>query len=656
MSVSFNASRMSGIVRPDEDLDEMQDLPFALHSADLLTLLQREKAQLTSESVSKGLVPSFCEWLCASPVLNEVDVVENVTRSLSSKCLGAVGELRERLRRVDTFGASAERVSLEQQIDILLWEAGTWDLLHTTFSDLRVSEGQENAAALAQAAADKWVSDEQFFILASRMDPTVRRFRRVSTWLEHVYNTQSVSSGGVRAERNWEATARSLSKGVSVEKDAQTGAEHLLVNSLDPDAPLRQENRQLHSVDAMIDQRLLRRVWELIRGGRIGQAVAECNACQQQWRSATLMGMLPFHDPKVLHPQDPADARGNADASLLRDVCAQMGECIKLNQHERAMYGLFAGVIAPVLALCSTYHDYLWAYYKVSLLHRVLALRKRHVINSSSNGDAKSDSEIMEIVVASSPSIQALSPHARIQRAIILGELNELVVLLNSFQSDPLSSPHLHRFATTVLLILSKVRVPELNPSPHLLLNDAHASIHSYLDRVVASLKKPVTVVTLALHLPENQRIEFVARFIANSMEGYALEERKELDGVLLLGNDEKVRDSARKQDRRSRYIQAIESGGLDTVRVLLQVFANLLPAESGVVRAYYFGNDDDEEKNDSMGSHHALIEVLGWLTIRLDHWKESVAVANTIARQLALRHRVSHIKDVNKKKKKIVC
>jgi hypothetical protein len=255
----------------------------------------------------------------------------------------------------------------------------------------------------------------------------------------------------------------------------------------------------------------------------------------------------------------------------------------------------------------------------------------------------------MESVMAMAPSAQAQSPHAQIQRAIILGELNELVMLLKSLQSDPNCSVHLHRFATTALLILSKVRAPELNPFPAMLLNDTHRSIHVYLQRVVSSLARPATVVALALHLPEEQRVSFVARFISQSMEEFSIQESRELDSsvFLLRETEERSRDAARKLDRRTRFIQALEAGGLNTVQVLLQVFRNLLPvSEVDRVRAYHFGADANDDE-DTMGSHRALIEVLGWLTVRQDHWQECAQVANDVARELALRHRVSHVKDV---------
>ncbi len=257
-----------------------------------------------------------------------------------------------------------------------------------------------------------------------------------------------------------------------------------------------------------------------------------------------------------------------------------------------------------------------------------------------------SDEEMFDAAARAYPE-QAQSPHARLQRAVILGQVNELVQMLSEWQSLPDCSPHLHRFATTLLLVLSKVRVPVLNPSPALLQSDAHRAIHAYMRAVVCALHKPAIVVALALHVPAEQRVAFVAQFVAESVEGRSIQEARELEAIALIAEDERVRDAARKHDRRTRYIQAIEAGGLDTGRVLLQVFVNLLPPDSGPVRAYHFGGREEPGEADGMGSHMALIEVLGWLTARADYWQESISVANAIARQLALRHRVSHVRDV---------
>lgn len=45
--------------------------------------------------------------------------------------------------------------------------------------------------------------------------------------------------------------------------------------------------------------------------------------------------------------------------------------------------------------------------------------------------------------------------------------------------------------------------------------------------------------------------------------------------------------------------------------------------------------------------SHMALVEVLGWLTLRAEHWHESVVMANQIARQFVLDQRIVLLRHV---------
>lgn len=70
-------------------------------------------------------------------------------------------------------------------------------------------------------------------------------------------------------------------------QDVLSEAERPLVSSLDIDAPLRNGGAQkLHFMDQSLDERLMRRVWELIRCGQVGAAVAECDGCMQvSWLS-----------------------------------------------------------------------------------------------------------------------------------------------------------------------------------------------------------------------------------------------------------------------------------------------------------------------------------------------------------------------------------
>ena len=61
-----------------------------------------------------------------------------------------------------------------------------------------------------------------------------------------------------------------------------------VITQLDPDAPFYQQQRDLHTQDAEFEDRLLQRLWYLVKCGRIDRAVRECESCQQHWRAASL--------------------------------------------------------------------------------------------------------------------------------------------------------------------------------------------------------------------------------------------------------------------------------------------------------------------------------------------------------------------------------
>ena len=643
-----------------DTLDEFINQEGSVRSSpeELAELLGKDETLFASSSLSDALSASFCSWTVNAPDGQggepqrnaDEDGVLTQVKLFSSKCMATVSALRANLARFDVYAASAEKKQLEREIELLLGEAATWDLVYFTMKDLRDAE-KDSGVAIRDG---KWISDEQFFQQACRSDEDMRRWRRVVMWLEQVYSAQKPTSAGVRSDSYWENTSRHLSRGIDIEE----GGDRSLISKIDPDAPLREKTRKLHSQDENLDNRLVKRVWELVRAGRIGQAVSECNACQQQWRSATLMGMQGYHDPKIVRSDDPCDARGNSNAANLRFMCSKIAEKDGINAYERALYGLFAGNVTPALAVSPTYHDQQWARYKVNLLQKMLQLR------GLEHGPVHSDEEILadssRAVFTGSDNdddTAARFPFAQIQKSIILGQLNELVQMLESFQSSS-SDPILIRFATHLLLVLSKVRVPGLNPEPNLILADAHQAIGRYVSSEVSRLDSPAMAVSLGLHLTSERRIECVANFIAVSVEGATNASVVSQSSspfqnptFSLLAQTEAGRAAEKKKMRRLRHIHALEAGGLDTVEILLRVVLNLLPESSKSTRTYNFGGDQivgaAPTEADFMGSHLPLVEVLGWLTIRFEHWKESVFVANQIARNLALRHRVSDIKDV---------
>jgi hypothetical protein len=293
-------------------------------------------------------------------------------------------------------------------------------------------------------------------------------------------------------------------------------------------------------------------------------------------------------------------------------------------------------------------HDFQWAFYKINLLQKMLELR------GEKHGPVLSDEEIFERANAEGEVSPSRLPFFQIQKLIVLGQLNELVQLLIDLQASDSCPAVIHRFCTHFLLVLSKVRCPYFNPQPELVVSDAQNAIFSYVNKVVSGYNKPAIVVGLGIHVvAPDVRVKFISSFIAKCVEENTLEDLKESKAnFAIISAEEQSRRKARKQNLRLKFIQTIEAGGLDTVAVLLEVIQTLLPPPDYSVKVYNynqesFGSTGNTSAHDFMGSHLPLVEVLGWLTIRSEHWKESVVVANSICRNLALRHRISDLHDV---------
>jgi len=573
----------------------------------------------------------------------DVEATLGGLQGFSRKCLVAVGKLRHTLERFDRFGSSAERSKLEHDIEFLEAEAATWDLLYLTCVDLRTEDAEKSAEYLMRVAQDKWVSDEQFFQLACKHDFEMRRWRRIVAWLENVYSTQHHFGAAVRTDEYWENTTRSLHRGTELE--SRDGVERELITHVDPDAPLREEGKQLHSLDETLDNRLMKRMWELVRAGRIGEAVREAEGCSQHWRSATLFAMQNYHDPKALRSDDIGDARGNANPKLLRSVAAKISQMeTGINVYEKALYGLFGGQLMPVLAVCNGTADCMWAKFKLNLLHKTLRYR------GEAHGEIFPEDGILDVGLSSTTASASQMMFQKIQNCIIKGELNQVMELLASSQQQG-DNVLMSRFCVTFALVLSKVSVPVFNPEPHLTLEDAYRAIEQHV-RVLTPLDKPALVVAHCNHLAPERRVPCMATFIANAVKNTSIAEAKASEVNFSISSQEETQRKANRiQTRRLKYIRAMEAAQLPTVQVLLQVVLHMLPSEHIAVQAFNFGDLNSSrfafDAQDGLGSHLPLIEILGWLSIRFEHYRECIFVCNQICRALALRHRVSHLKEV---------
>lgn len=107
--------------------------------------------------------------------------------------------------------------------------------------------------------------------------------------------------------------------------------------------------RPLDDLDEEDDVRFLKKLFTLLRTGRLDRALELCRMCGQAWRAASLEGWRLWHDPNA--PQasntDEMDAsnggqllevKGNYSRDIWKNVCLQMSQDDSLILYERALY------------------------------------------------------------------------------------------------------------------------------------------------------------------------------------------------------------------------------------------------------------------------------------------------------------------------------
>ena len=111
------------------------------------------------------------------------------------------------------------------------------------------------------------------------------------------------------AVAGWENTLHSLHshrQGIARDADEQN-----LITEMDPDAPIRQQNKRLHPLDKEDEVRLLRSVFSRLRCGQLDEAQQLCFRAGQPYRAAILEGWKLFHDPNMKLSQSQSDTKGN---------------------------------------------------------------------------------------------------------------------------------------------------------------------------------------------------------------------------------------------------------------------------------------------------------------------------------------------------------
>uniref|UniRef100_A0A4W6C3Q8 Nuclear pore complex protein n=1 Tax=Lates calcarifer TaxID=8187 RepID=A0A4W6C3Q8_LATCA len=282
-----------------------------------------------------------------------------------------------------------------------------------------------------------------------------------------------------------------------------------LVTELDPDAPLRQQ-RPLADLDREDDARLLKNLFTLIRAGMTEEAQRLCKRCGQAWRAATLEGWKLYHDPNMTSGSiELQPVEGNPQRGIWKACCWRMAEEEQLNRYERAIYASLSGNLKPLLAVCESWEDCVWAYFRVmvdslvekdlmssGMAHQEVETLPREYLEANWTME-----KVFEELQASESKrvLEETKEHYHIiQKFVILGDLDGLLEEFSDWltASKPLPS-HLLRFMSHLLLFFrslglalkEEVCVDVLKAYVSLLIRDQQTDlVASYVGQLPAEL------------------------------------------------------------------------------------------------------------------------------------------------------------------------
>uniref|UniRef100_A0A3B5LW09 Nuclear pore complex protein n=1 Tax=Xiphophorus couchianus TaxID=32473 RepID=A0A3B5LW09_9TELE len=256
------------------------------------------------------------------------------------------------------------------------------------------------------------------------------------------------------------------------------------------------------------DARLLKNLFTLIRAGMTDEAQRLCKRCGQAWRAATLEGWKLYHDPNMTSGNSELQpVEGNPQRGIWKACCWRMAE--ELNRYERAIYASLSGNIKPILAVCESWEDCVWAYFRVmvdslvekdlmssGMTHQELETLPREYLEANWTME-----KVFEELQASETKrvLEETREHFHvIQKFVILGDLDGLMEEFSDWltASKPLP-PHLLRFMTHLVLFFrslglalkEEVCVDVLKAYVSLLIRDQQTDlVASYVGQLPAAL------------------------------------------------------------------------------------------------------------------------------------------------------------------------
>ncbi|EMD36111.1 hypothetical protein CERSUDRAFT_116015 [Gelatoporia subvermispora B] len=246
----------------------------------------------------------------------------------------------------------------EREREALRLEADTWGLLQLLLPQ-RLLKSNQTLNIRALISQNPYTPPAELASALQRASPFLAELIVVRDWASEVCDVPH--GAGTDTGGYWRFTR--------VSKGGLAGRDSGLVQSLDPDAPAR-EDKALAVDDATAEHRLLLALFGCIRAGRSDAAVALCRRAHQPWRAAALRGATVAQWGAVAALESDASDddddswRGNVRRRLWKSVCTKAALDTTLPPLERALNAVLAPSPQTASALrlaCRTWADELWA-------------------------------------------------------------------------------------------------------------------------------------------------------------------------------------------------------------------------------------------------------------------------------------------------------
>jgi len=283
-------------------------------------------------------------------------------------------------------GPAAERKREQvEELRLCQEEADTWELfrivLETHYNPNTTSHEQEKEEKLARLGnVHRYTSESELYDRFLLEDDLARERHMVKTWLEQTAENQKSDVPGIVAEleeragagkgtwtRGWMHTREKIKSEKRMRTWPQpdssplpqirrTDNNEMLITSLDPDAPARQE-RTLEKQDAYIERAFWIACYEMLRRGKSWSEVCDwCEDRKEGWR-AVAMGKTMFTSE-------------TASNMAWRKMCFLASRSESVGDYEAAVYGLLGGNVEAVKKISRSVDDHLYAHYNAILIQQ----------------------------------------------------------------------------------------------------------------------------------------------------------------------------------------------------------------------------------------------------------------------------------------------